>query len=260
MSVSLAQSSGPLTCAVKFSPDGAAALHREATALRLIEQAELPGPRLLGEPIDLLDGTGAMALSIVEGEPLPWMGVIEVAVADQTCRLMSQALDQLHGYTPAMQATDEQGLLPRRTLRNELSEVASSPWTQTPIHQAAADAVAKHLDVEELPLVFTNGDYNPLNVLFTPSGELAWIDFEHAVFEDPLIGLAKFWFWSDDRGWALARQSGLVERHLFRHGITPQTFAVRVALRGLQHLARCDPQHEHPKTLLNEIERATAML
>jgi len=107
--------------------------------------------------------------------------------------------------------------------------------------------------------LFSNGDYNPLNVLADDAGLTGWVDFELSCFEDPLIGFPKFHFWSDDRGWSLAAQIGLVERYLYRHHVTPEAFLVRVALRGLTHLHDTTPD-DPPVVMLKEIQHAVDTL
>jgi hypothetical protein len=134
-----------------------------------------------------------------------------------------------------------------------------SPWSEARIFQDALEVLSTHLPPHRQPLVFSNGDYNPLNVLADNAGLVGWVDFEFGCFEDPLIGLPKFQFWADDSGWSLAAQVGLVERFLYRHHVTPAAFMVRVALRGLTHLHDTTPD-DPPLRMLMEIERAVDVL
>jgi hypothetical protein len=90
-------------------------------------------------------------------------------------------------------------------------------------------------------------------------GLTGWIDFEYAAFEDPLIGMPKFQFWADDSGWVLASQTGLVERYLYKHRVSPEAFAIRVLLRGLTHLH--DSKRDKPPTMMiSAMEHAMATL
>jgi len=92
--------------------------------------------------------------------------------------------------------------------------------------------------------VFSNGDYNPLNVLVHDDVLSGWIDFEHACFEDPHIGFAKFVLWADDRyGWGAGAQAGLVERYVYEQQVASAAFFVRLILRGLHHIQGTDPMH-----------------
>jgi aminoglycoside phosphotransferase (APT) family kinase protein len=202
-----------------------------------------------------------LVMSLVPGEALPWIEVTDVKTADRTCRLLFDAIDRLHALTPRIAAHAIAADVPTRTLDHELAAVAErkSPWVETRVFQEAMDVLHKHVPRHRLPLVFSNGDYNPLNVLADDDGLTGWVDFELACFEDPLIGLPKFLFWSEDSGWSLANQVGLVERFLYRHHVAPAAFMVRVALRGLTHLHDTTPE-EPPRAMLSEIERAILAL
>jgi aminoglycoside phosphotransferase (APT) family kinase protein len=134
-----------------------------------------------------------------------------------------------------------------------------SPWVETRLFEEGVRVLRESIPRHRLPLVFSNGDYNPLNVLADSGGVTGWVDFEHACFEDPYIGLPKFRFWSADSGWSLAAQVGLVERFLYRRRVSPSSFMVRVALRGLTHLHDTTPE-EPPIVMLREIERAIRVL
>jgi aminoglycoside phosphotransferase (APT) family kinase protein len=91
----------------------------------------------------------------------------------------------------------------------------------------------------ETPLVFTNGDYNPLNYLHEGTQLTGWIDFTGACFEDPLVGFAKFMIWSfDSLGWGTGARAGLVERYLYAQDVSRSEFAPRLALRCLYRLQR----------------------
>lgn len=147
-------------------------------------------------------------MSLVPGEALPWIGVTDVGTADRTCRLLFDAIDQLHALTPRVAAHAIAVDLPTRTLDHELAAVAGrkSPWVETRLFQEALDVLHTQVPRHRRPLVFSNGDYNPLNVLADENGLTGWVDFELACFEDPLIGLPKFLFWSEDS--ALRRDDG----------------------------------------------------
>ena len=87
------------------------------------------------------------------------------------------------------------------------------------------------------PPVFSNGNYNPLNFLHMDGHLTGWMDFEHACFEDPLIGFAKFVIWAyDDFGWGTGQKVGLVERYLYRRNASRAQFHPRLILRCLQFL------------------------
>ena len=87
-----------------------------------------------------------------------------------------------------------------------------------------------------------------------------WIDFEHACFEDPFIGFAKFVLWADDEyGWGAGAKAGLVERYLYEHHVAPVAFLVRLVLRGLRHIQDTNPA-DPPHYLLGVITDAVGRL
>lgn len=261
--LSLRTADGPIICVVKTAV-GHRRLSIEADALRVLAELDFAAPRLLAGPYDVDTDAGPiefLVMTRLPGQALPWFGVDDVGTADRTCRLLIEAVERLHALTPRVEALPTAAALPRRTLTQELAAVIArdSPWSSTDLVTGAVDVLDDVLPGEELPLVFSNGDYNPVNALADDDGLTGWVDFEHAGLEDPLIGFPKFGFWSDDSGWSLASQIGLVERYLYRHRVLPRTFAVRVVLRGLTHLQDSDPA-DPPQTMINMIEGAVGEL
>jgi hypothetical protein len=109
-------------------------------------------------------------------------------------------------------------------------------------------------------LVFSNGDYNPLNFLVADDAISGWLDFEYACFEDPYIGFAKFVLWADDEyAWGGGARSGLVERYLYEHGLAPAELSVRLVLRGLRHIQDAGPA-DPPRFMLRVISDAMLQL
>jgi aminoglycoside phosphotransferase (APT) family kinase protein len=101
----------------------------------------------------------------------------------------------------------------------------------------AVDILRGALPGFAVPLVFSSGDYNPLNVLHDKGRFTGWVDFEGACFEDPQVGFAKFLIWQlDDYGWGTGAKTGLVERYLYARNFSRREFGPRLALRCLRHL------------------------
>ena len=48
------------------------------------------------------------------------------------------------------------------------------------------EVLDEQLPLHRLPLVFSNGDHNPLNVLADDAGVTGWVDFEHACGASPI--------------------------------------------------------------------------
>jgi hypothetical protein len=259
----LATDEGLLPCVVKTST-GPGGLGMEAGILRALADLDFTAPQVLAGPQVIPTSAGPielLAMSVVPGEPLAWIGVTEVATADRTCQILFDAIDRLHALTARIAAHPIAADIPTHTLDQELEAVAErkSTWSKTQVFQDTLDVLREHVPRQRLPLVFSNGDYNPLNVLADGVSLTGWVDFEFGCFEDPLIGLPKFEFWADDSGWSLGAQVGLVERFLYRHRVTPTAFMVRVALRGLTHLHDTTPDAP-PARMLREIQRAVDIL
>ena len=217
-------------------------LAQEARALRALGDLGLPVPTVLAGPL-LLDDDGhpqpAMVLSELHGRPLPWVGVADLAEANLTCQLTQLAVDTLHDLTERVTSHEVATALPRITLLSELDTLRgyADAWSDTPLIVEALALLEAILPTISTPLVFSNGDYNPLNFLHVGGELTGWVDFEHACFEDPYIGFAKFMLWADDdHGWGTGRKAGLVERFLYAHNVSRTEFLPRLLLRGLRYL------------------------
>lgn len=241
---------GTARCVVKLSSD-TDRIDREARVLAALTELGLPVPALLVGPVALpgVDSTAAaLAMSVLPGEPLPWLGLTDLATANQTCQLLLEGVERLHRLTPAISAHPVAAQLSWRTLMSELEQVlqAGGTWRTIPLVQQAIAYLKQALPRISTPLVFSNGDYNPLNFLHTDGRLSGFVDFEHACFEDPLLGFAKFVVWAnDDWGWGAGQKVGLVERVLYRHNATRAEFLPRLLLRCLQSLPDADtvPQY-----------------
>jgi aminoglycoside phosphotransferase len=259
----LATEEGSLACIVKATTE-TGRLHHESSVLAALEELQFSAPRVITGPEVVETSAGpieVLVISCLPGEALPWIGVTDVDTADRTCRLLFGAIDRLHALTPRITEHDIASRVPKRTLDEELAALTEreSPWGETRVFRDGLDVLRRTVPHSRLPLVFSNGDYNPLNVLADDGGVTGWVDFEHACFEDPYIGLPKFQFWSEDSGWSLAARVGLVERFLYRREVSPTAFMMRVALRGLTHLLDTSPD-EPPSVMLGLIERAVRTL
>ena len=216
-------------------------LHRETRALRILARAGMPVPEPLSEPIPLLSEDRALViLSELPGRPLPWCGINSLAEADQTCRLVLEGVDRLHQITSQIQEDpDAAAAFPQNTLHAEYTAIVAEAgeWMQVRLFQHAIGRLQKALANVSTALVFSNGDYNPLNFLTDGKNLCGFVDFEGACFENPHIGFAKFLIWSRDAyGWGAGAKIGLVERYLYSRNVSRREFAPLLALRCLGYL------------------------
>lgn len=235
-----------VVCVLKASsyPD---TLAFEAQVLRALTDLHLPVPQVLGGPVTTNSEHEPLAVLLVRelpGHPLPWIGLRDLATAHRTCQLLQGAVDTLHALTPRVLAHPISAVVPSITLESELQAIVrrGGPWFEVLTFTEALALVQAVLPRFASPLVFSNGDYNPLNFLVEGDAITGWLDFEHACFEDPYIGFAKFFLWADDAlGWGAGAKAGLVERYLYEHQVAPAAFLVRLILRGLRHVQETDP-------------------
>jgi hypothetical protein len=214
----------------------------EARVLVALAELGLPVPVVLAGPIVLPHTTppaASMVLSVLPGAPLPWLGLTDLATANQTCQFVLDGVLHLQHLTPAISAHAIASHLPRRTLASEFDALLArgEPWLKVEPFANAVALLRTIIPTLATPLVFSNGDYNPLNFLHTDGRLTGWIDCENACFEDPLIGFAKFVVWAyDDFGWGTGQKVGLVERYLYRQNASRAQFRPRLILRCLQFL------------------------
>jgi hypothetical protein len=242
-------------CVLKLSED-LAEVEREASVLTMLATLDVPAPKVLAGPT--VTAAGALLLMTeVPGEPLPWFGALSLDEANLTCDLLIKGVDWLHTLTPHVAQHAVEHTLPRFTLLSELSDIVSrgGPWLDVDVFAQALQVLHGVLPGIDTPLVFSNGDYNPLNFLHVGNQLTALLDFSGACFEDPYIGFAKFMIWGFDSGWSTGVKSGLIERYLYKHNVTRAAFAPRLVLRCLRHLQSSLP----PTGEQDEVPRAYMM-
>jgi aminoglycoside phosphotransferase len=257
-----------VVCVLKVSahPDK---LAYEAQILRALSELQLPVPQVLGGPVTTKtahETSTVLLLSELPGHPLPWVGLSDLATAYRMCQLLQTGVDTLHALTPRVLAHPIATRVPSITLESELQTITTrgGPWFDVPLFAEACALVQTTLPRFPSALVFSNGDYNPLNFLVDNDAISGWIDFEHACFEDPYIGFAKFVLWADDTyGWGAGAKVGLVERYLYEHQVAPAAFLARLVLRGLRHVqdtSPADPPHYMMHVITDALRRLTQVL
>ncbi len=243
-----------------------------AELIAVLERLGIPGPRIVHGPIP--DPAGGRHLTLCEtprGENLLlWaLGGTPHRIRLATERAF-EAIDTLQGATAALLADPIGATLPRRTLLDEADLILDADkWNADPwLAEASADipawrrdpwflaALAKTramaADIQDA-LVFTNylhffpnfARIHPATAPFNeplgwpgdacyqenPIAEIA-VPFGH--LGDPLLGLAMVWVY-DCYPFV---HTGFVEQFLWRRGVSRRDFAPRLAIKGLQMIAR----------------------
>lgn len=214
-------------------------LEREVALYPLLARLGMPVPTVLAGPVrdpsdpaerprlvlSLLPGTNLQRLSETGGRHL----------ADARA-LLIEAVRWLHRMTPAVHASAAVRVVPSGGLVHHLDTIVDQrgPWRDTPVFRSACKLLRPALRRAALPLVFSNGDYQPANFLATDGKLTGFLDFEFAWFEDPLYGFAKYPIYD----LAPLNAAGTVEAFLRHSGLTRRDFAPRVALGCLATLNR----------------------
>lgn len=251
-------------CVVKASTSIDRITH-EAHVLRALTELGFPVPNVLAGPDTVEHQSKSLAILVMSeltGEPLPWLGLTDLNTANRTGYLVQAAVDTLHAATPKVRTHPIADRLPSVTIESELQTIVErgGPWFDVPLFREAVELLKTAPQSVATPLVFSNGDYNPLNFLHVAETITGWLDFEAARFEDPYIGFAKFLLWADDDyGWGAGAKVGLVERYLFVHNVAPSAFLPRLVLRGLTHVQSYSPA-QPPRHVLQVIESAVNRL
>ena len=259
----------------------------EAALLPVLAKLGLPVPQLLAGPA--LDPASDDAVPVTVLSALPEESLLGFSWEAKgnnlyiPIHLVLAGVARLHAVTSALQQEPIARRIPVKTLMGEWQDIESrgGAWLAVAEFRQALARLEKVLPSLELPLVFSNGDYNPGNFLFSTKAETSneevnhsignpgslarlphqlsgFVDFSWACFEDPHIGFAKYWTYD----WFPA---GLVERYCWLNQVTVKEFAPRLALRVLWTLQReVDPPQIDPRpswyrdNLLGLLENAVA--
>lgn len=215
-------------------------VEREAAILPVLARLGLPVPAVLGGPV--IDPTrpewGAMIiLNVLPGQDLlAYSWDAPPPALERAMRLVLDGVARLHALSNQLARDFVAAKLPRITLLDELQGVIrrGGPWFDEPLFTDAIERLFHIVSAIDTPLVFSSGDYNPGNFLFDGEQLTGFIDFTWSCFEDPHIGMAKYW----TCGWYPLDKAGIVERYLDEQHLSFAEFAPRLAIRCLWTLQR----------------------
>jgi hypothetical protein len=220
----------------------------EAAVLPVLARSGLPVSKVLAGPTphpDYPDAGPFLVLSVLRGRYLPFIKMSSRASSEEldlTCRLLVEGVERLHATTDAMHKDDAGKRLPRRTLFAELENIVQrgGPWFDEPVFTEASEVLRPVLKQIEIPLVFSNFFYYTWSFLCDEEKLTGLVQFQKACFEDPHVGFTIYKIWGpiDPVGWGPLNRAGLVERWLYRHNVSREEFAPRIALRCLWRLQR----------------------
>ena len=210
-------------------------VRREVQLLALLSEYGLPVPAVLAEPFVNEQGETAAIYSLLPGENLQKLSSRSEEGLECAKNLLIEAVGRLTAVTGFVRGSETARSVPRKTLATQLAYVTeANPWSGHDAFRQAADYLGRVIPEIDTPLVLTNGDYQPGNFLAEDGKLTGFLDFESALFQDPLIGFAKYPIY-DLR--PLSR-TDLIERFVEQNGFTMADFNVRLALMCLMILRK----------------------
>jgi aminoglycoside phosphotransferase (APT) family kinase protein len=205
-------------------------VRREARLLAVLSEYGLPVPAVLAGPFVNERGETTAVYSLLPGENLQKLSSRSDEGLERAKNLLIEAVGKLSAATGFVTGSEIGGLVPRQTLAAQLASVMkANPWSEHDAITQTADRLARIIPEIDTPLVLTNGDYQPGNFLAEDGKLTGFLDFESPVFQDPLIGFAKYPIYDLK---PLSR-TDLVERFVAQNGFTMAAFNVRLALMCL---------------------------
>jgi hypothetical protein len=232
-------------------------VEREAAVYPPLRRMGLPVPRVLAGPARDPSAPDLFAMSVVErlaGEPLSHWAEGSDGGASLAAERLTEAYGLLRGVTEECARAPEFAALPRRSLHDDMEDVLrrGGEWLEVAEIRDAAARLARRVERDGAPLMFSNGDFAPANLLSDGATLTGMLDFEKAAFVDPLSTLTRFPVY-DLR--PLSRTS-FVASLLAEHGHTPRDLAPRVAvfcLRTLQTKCPVEGGAPHRRALRRHV-------
>lgn len=208
---------------------------REVQLLALLGEYGLPVPAILAGPFVNEQGETAAVYSLLPGENLQKLSSRSEEGLESAKNLLIEAVGRLTAATRFVSSSETARSVPRKTLAAQLAYVTeANPWSEHDVFGQAVDCLGRVIPEIDTPLVLTNGDYQPGNFLAEDGKLTGFLDFESALFQDPLIGFAKYPIY-DLR--PLSR-TDLIERFVKQEGFTMADFNIRLALMCLMILKK----------------------
>lgn len=210
-------------------------IENEAKILRVLGKYGLKVPKVLSDTVINEHGESIAVYSLLEGENLQKISSDSHESLESAKELLLQALRELSDATQYVMKSEVGSLIPLRTLETEIKELYNNnPWLESPEYQDYLQKISTLTQEIETEVVLTNGDYQPGNFLASNGKVTGFLDFESAVFQDPLIGFVKYPI-CDLR--PLSR-TNIIQLFLQQNGFSEKDFKIRLAIGCLKTLKK----------------------
>lgn len=211
-------------------------VNKEVRVFRVLKEFGLPVPNVLVNPFQNENGEDVAIYSVLTGENLQKLGMRSESDLQLVKELLIQAVMKLVEITAFIEKHEITKEIPHLTLIDELEAVRKqdSPWFKEDTFQAAVKYLQPVLKKIDTPLIFSNGDYQPGNFLASNGVITGFLDFESPVFQDPLMGFAKYPIYD----LLPFSRTNIIEAFLNRTGFSKKDFTHRLALGCLKTLQK----------------------
>lgn len=230
---------GASVVVLRITGHGPGGVRREARLLPAVAGLGLPVPHVRRGPVRDPDGPRSARMALLEylpGRSLQALSLEGSAGLSTARRLLVEAAIRLESISARLAATTAGRGLPRVGLGAMLGTLtaARGPWWSNREFRSAAAILRPVLAGIRERSGFVNGDLQPANFLARGGRLTGYLDFEQAVFRDPLFGFAKYAIYD----LAPLNRGGAIAAYLAARGFTDRDFAPRLALGCLLTLDR----------------------
>ncbi|OGZ95509.1 MAG: hypothetical protein A3I44_03460 [Candidatus Sungbacteria bacterium RIFCSPLOWO2_02_FULL_51_17] len=194
----------------------------------------MPVPAVLVEPFHNDRGESEAVYSLLSGENLQKLSMRSDEDLQRAKELLVEAAIRLMNATPFIESHAVAKLMPRFTLAKELELLndEGNPWLYEEVYRSAMAYLKPVLEKVDMPLVISNGDYQPGNFLAKDGKITGYLDFESASFQDPMMGFVKYPIYD----MLPLSRTDLVETFLRKKGFSKEDFTIRLAFGCLKIL------------------------
>lgn len=211
-------------------------VRKEIKVFRALAEYGLPVPEILSEPFKTTDGEYAAIYSLLPGENLQKLSMRSKKDLVLAKNLLLEAVIKLMDATDFIKKHKVSKILPSITLVDELGALNTKDnlWLKEKIYQDVIQKLQKILPSIEMPLVLSNGDYQPGNFLAQNGKISGYLDFESPSFQDPIMGFVKYPIYDLDP----LGKTDIIKVFLDRKGFFENDFNHRLALGCLKVLKK----------------------
>jgi hypothetical protein len=210
-------------------------IKNETRIFRALKEFGIPVPEILVEPFETDRSEYAAVYSLLPGENLQKLSMRGDKYLIQARDLLIEAVAELSNITTALRNHSVAEIIPDKPLLSELkSTYINNPWAEEGVFQSAARILEVKFKDIQVPLMLSNGDYQPGNFLALDGKLTGFLDFESASFQDPLMGFVKYPIYD----MIPLSRTDLVNRFLSATGFSKKDFDIRLALGCLKTLRK----------------------